>query len=83
MQLNNELKNGIMKTLINLAKALDFTTETEYFDYCINSWFNGNFSQCQKLFSDMKKADRRELIKYIQGCYDYKHEVETFYFNLL
>ena len=69
--------------LLTLAKGLDFTSETEYFDYCINSWFNGNFSQCRKLFSDMTKADRKRLILYIKGCYDYTHEVEKFYFNLL
>lgn len=69
--------------LLTLAKRLDFTTETEYFDYCIDSWFNGNFSQCKKLFADMAKADRKNLIEYIRGCYDYTHEVEKFYFGLL
>lgn len=69
--------------LLTLAKKLDFTQETEYFDYCINSWFNGNFSQCRKLFKAMNKADKRNLITYIRGCYDYQHEVLTFYINLL
>ena len=69
--------------LLTLAKKLDFTQETEYFDYCINSWFNGNFSQCRELFKAMNKADKRNLITYIRGCYDYQHEVLTFYINLL
>jgi len=69
--------------LITLAKKLDFTTETEYFDYCITSWFNGSFSQCKELFAAMTKADKKALINYIKGCYDYNHEVETFYLNLL
>ena len=68
--------------LITLAKRLDFTTETDYFDYCINSWFNGNFSQCKDLFAAMSKADKKGLINYIKGCYDYTHDVEKFYFNL-
>lgn len=68
--------------LLTLAKRLDFNTEIEYFDYCINSYFNGNFNQCKKLFSDMAKKDRKELIEYIRGCYDYKSNVESFYFNL-
>jgi len=71
-----------MKNLKTLAKNLDFSSETEYFDYCINSWVNGNFSQCRELFFAMTKKDRKELITYIQGCYDYKHDVEKFYFNL-
>lgn len=69
--------------LITLAKRLDFTSETQYFDYCINSWFNGNFSQCKELFKAMTKADRKSLIEYIKGCYDYTHDVETFYLKLL
>lgn len=69
--------------LIKLAKRLDFSTETEYFDYCINSWFNGNFTQCKELFKAMNKEDRKGLISYIKGCYDNRHEVEAFYFNLL
>jgi hypothetical protein len=72
-----------MRKLITLAKSLDFKTEADYYDYCINSWFNGNFSQCKKLFNNMSKIDKKGLITYIQGCYDYKHEVELFYFNLL
>jgi len=71
------------KKLLTLAKQLDFRNEIEYFDYCINSYFNGNFSQCKELFFSMKGKDRKELITYIQGCYDYKSNVETFYFNLL
>lgn len=69
--------------IITLAKKLDFTTETEYFDYCINSWFNGQFSQCKNLFNSMKSDGKKELLNYISGCYDYQHEVYNFYFNLL
>ncbi len=69
--------------LITLAKRLDFTSETQYFDYCINSWFYGNFDQCKELFKAMTKADRKNLIEYIKGCYDYTHAVERFYFKLL
>ncbi len=64
--------------LITLAKRLDFTTETEYFDYCINSWYNGNFDQCKRLFKDMEKPDRKNLLNYIENKDCYK-----FYFNLL
>jgi len=69
--------------LLTLAKKLDFTIEIEYFDYCINSYFNGNFSQCKELFKDMSKQDRKGLLEYIKGCYDYKNEVYSFYFNLI
>lgn len=69
--------------IITLARKLDFTTETEYFDYCINSYLNGNYSQCKELFKAMTKADRKNLIEYIRGCYDYEHEVLKYYISLL
>lgn len=69
-----------MKKLLNLY---GFKSENEYFDYCINSWHNGQFEQCKALFNDMGKADKKRLIEYIRGCYDYTHDVERFYFNLI
>jgi hypothetical protein len=74
-----------MATLKTLAKRLDFQTETEYFDYMINSHYNGNFDQCRKLFADMSKADKKEFITYMQDCWDYPTDktVFRFYFDLL
>ena len=71
--------------LITLAKKLDFNTETEYFDYCINSYINGNFTQCRKLFSDMTKKDRKRLIEYIANCHPCgTHSKEyIWYWNIL
>ena len=71
--------------LLTLAKKLDFTNELEYFDYCISSYQNGNFSQSRELFKNMTKADRKGLILYIDDCYDnaITKDVYKFYFNLL
>jgi hypothetical protein len=57
--------------------------QIECFDLCINFWFNGQLINCRLLFAAMSKEDRKALITYIQGCYDYTHDVETFYSNLL
>ncbi len=67
--------------LIKLAKKLDFETEEQYFDYCIDSHINGNFSQCERLFKDMTKQDKKRLISYLQET-SHK-DIEKFYFNLL
>lgn len=67
--------------LIKLAKQLDFDTEENYFEYCIESHINGNFSQCEDLFKKMSKADKKRLIRYIEQTG--LAEVEKFYFNLL
>lgn len=32
-----------MSNLLKLAQALDFKTESEYFDYMVESHINGNF----------------------------------------
>lgn len=66
--------------LITLAKRLDFTEEIEYFDYCIDSWYNGNYSQCKQLFKDMTKNDRKDLIRYLKES---NSQAYLFYFNLL
>ncbi len=71
--------------LQKLAESLDFRTVDEYFNYCIDSYDNGNFNQCTKLFRGLTKAGRKELINFISGCYDNctDRPVYKFYFNLL
>jgi len=75
-----------MATLLSLAKKLDFTNESEYFDYCINSYLNGNFSQCKNLFKGMTRKDRKEFLSYISDSGMLPkdiNQVYKFYFNLL
>lgn len=74
-----------MKSLNTLAKQLEFKRDIEYWDYCITSYANGQFTQCRKLFFAMKKADRKGLLDYISGCYDYPEQTDVyqFYFKLL
>ena len=69
--------------LLNLAKKLDFTEDFEYYNYCIDSYFNGNFKQCKKLFEDMEKKDKKGLLDYISQSYNCRHEVYNFYFAIL
>ncbi len=71
-----------MAKLLTLAKRLDFTTETDYFDYCIDSHINGNFTQCRDLFKALTRADRKSLLQYIKSNSG-TGEVYNFYFNLL
>lgn len=73
------------KKLLTLAKGLDFETESDYFNYCIDSHINGNFSQCKRLFNDMRKEDRKGLLNYLNGQAQFNGylEIRNFYFNLL
>lgn len=69
------------KKLLTLAKELDFNQEYEYFDYCIDSFINGNRSQCRKLFAAMRHDDKKALLK--ECKYREITEIYNFYFELL
>ena len=71
--------------LLTLAKKLDFTQEFEYFDYCLDSYTKGNFSQCEKLFKAMTKEGKKRLINYLKETYPYTEGVKCreFFINLL
>lgn len=51
-----------MKYAEDLAKEYDFQSETEYFDYIINSLVNGNRQQVRNLFNQMKKSDKETFL---------------------
>ena len=71
--------------LLTLAKKLDFKEEWEYFQYCLDSYVNGNFSQCKELFKAMTVKDRKGLIEYLKN--GDKNSIDTecrdFYISLL
>lgn len=73
------------KKLLTLAKGLDFETESDYFEYCIDSHINGNFSQCKRLFEDMRQQDKKVFLNYMNGQAQFNGYIDTrnFYFNLL
>lgn len=72
------------KSLKTLAKELELSSPYEYYNYCIDSHINGNFSQCRELFSDMSKEDQKGLIRYIEsGEYSDSPVIKKFYFDLL
>jgi hypothetical protein len=76
-----------MKTMKGLLKDYQFTQRYEYFDICYNSLINGNISQTRKLFTDMRREDRKECYLYFTGFYDYpttdQREYLQFFFNLI
>lgn len=69
--------------LLTLAKNLDFQTENDYLYYCIDSYFNGNLSQCKDLFKAMEKKDKKQLISLVKANFSENIGIYNFYFNLL
>lgn len=78
-----EIESSQRKTAEQAAKGLDFQTGVEYFDYCIDSHINGNFSQCERLFKDLTKADQKNLLNYISESYTAENPAYKYYFKQL
>jgi len=53
------------KQLKTLAKEFDFNYISDYYEYIIESYINGNFSQVRKLFLNIKKSQRELFISYL------------------
>jgi hypothetical protein len=70
------------KKLITLAKELDFSDESEYLNYLVDSHINGNFSQCKKLFMQMPREAKKFFLKHFD-CYSSDKQIYNFYFDLL
>lgn len=57
-----------MKTLIELAKELEFNSEEEYLEYIVNSYINWNKSQFRNLVLELRNINKlSSLIDYING----------------
>jgi hypothetical protein len=74
-----------MKALKTLIKAYGFTTDSEYFEYCINSYLNGNKQQAKELFKQMKLEDKRSFLLSFTEFYDNPSQQESynFFINLI
>jgi ADP-ribosylglycohydrolase len=46
----------------DLAKDYDFTDESEYFNYIIESLINGQRQQVRSLFNDMHNCDKERFL---------------------
>lgn len=69
------------KNLNTLAKELDFQFPEQYFEYCVESFINGQRSQCKSLFNKMKKEDKHGLIDYIRGAHG-NDEMHNYFVSL-
>jgi hypothetical protein len=74
-----------MKALKTLIKAYEFRDENEYFEYCINSYLNGNKQQAKQLFTQMKLEDKKSFLLSYTEFYDNPSQQESykFFINLI
>jgi len=53
------------KTVLDLAKDLDFETEREYFDYIIESYINGQKKQVKELHHEIRDDELTSFYAYL------------------
>lgn len=53
-----------------LMKDHGFNSDMQYFEYIVDSFFNGQPTQGVKLFKAMSKAYRIQFIKNVNGVWD-------------
>lgn len=69
------------KTIKQLSRSLDFTTDWEMYEYFISCYVNGNFSQCRRLFNELTKQAKKDVLAYLlDGGFNRGY---NFYFELL
>jgi hypothetical protein len=59
------MKDSLNKIMQRNLNAYGFATNDEYYNYCVDSYINGQFSQCKTLFKQLPGNNKHELIKYI------------------
>jgi hypothetical protein len=77
------LKNGKVMSMseysmYKLFKGLEFSNKEQYYNYCIESYFNGQFTQCKELFNDMPHEYKHEFIDWMKGN-EISHEIYFWY----
>lgn len=65
---NSEFKEP-EKTVLELAKELDFNFDYEYFDYISDSITNGQKKQAKKLWKDLSSEDKKNALEYYRNTY--------------
>lgn len=72
-----------------LLEQYGFTTETEYYEMCVDSYVNGQKKQAEAQFSELSHIDKKKMHQYVRNalCENYSHsyidEISEFFFNLL
>lgn len=60
------MKDSLNRIMQRNLNALEFSTTAEYYQYCVDSYINGQFKQCNTLFNQMPNENKHQLIEYIR-----------------
>lgn len=58
--------NNTKKKILKAAKDLDFTNNKQLYEYMIDTYYNGQFSQLRKLWDKLPNENKHELITYVR-----------------
>jgi hypothetical protein len=71
-----------MTQMEQLINDYDFNSITEFYDYCLDSYINGNKKQSRELFYMMPKGNQKDCIMYLTVNYGQTAQVFEFTLNL-
>jgi hypothetical protein len=68
--LSNIILENEERERTNYWEGYDFETKEQFFDYIVESYLNGQFSQMKNLYNDVLPAnDKREFLGYLESSY--------------
>jgi hypothetical protein len=74
-------KKTMQRIMQRNLNALQFSSNDEYYNYCVVSYLNGQLKQCVKLFNQMPNDNKHELIEYIRENYA-NDEIHNYFVSL-
>lgn len=75
------MKESLTRIMQRNLNALGFATNDEYYNYCVESYLNGQFNQCKTLFNQLPHDNKHELITYI-GNNHANDEIHNYFVSL-
>ena len=61
--------------------SLGFKSNDQYYAYCVESYINGQFSQCKALWNQLPHDNKHELIAYIRDNHA-NDEIHNYFVSL-
>jgi hypothetical protein len=77
----SDYKKIMQRIMQRNLNALQFSSNDEYYNYCVVSYLNGQRKQCVKLFNQMPNDNKHELIEYIRENYA-NDEIHNYFVSL-
>lgn len=65
--------------MTSILKEYDFNDETEYYEYIITSYVNGNFKQVDSLIRSLQKIKKNAFMLWVLNKIQYENADSNYY----